>query len=176
MFLSQIDFIHAHLAQGWFASRSIPTLQVPQINRPHGAGGQPELACYLSGRSHFTRQSHGVLKPLRKRRLARQQGHLLALHAAVRALHPVNLDEHRRRKRAPGKIADRPLAAVVQFAELTAATGALDLSISSFSPYPQFQRLRLLVNLMLIDLVSRPSQNPGELVIRRQTASLAQVQ
>jgi hypothetical protein len=29
---------------------------------------------------------------------------------------------------------------------------------------------------MLIDLVARPSQDPGELVIRRQTASLAQVQ
>jgi hypothetical protein len=29
---------------------------------------------------------------------------------------------------------------------------------------------------MLIDPVPRPSQNPGELVIRRQTASLARVQ
>jgi hypothetical protein len=101
---------------------------------------------------------------------------ILLLIALVLPLHPINLNKYRRRKRAPGKIPHRPLAGVVQFAELTAATGAPDLSISSFTPYPQFQRLCFLGDIMLIDLVPRPSQDPRELVIRRQTASLAQVQ
>jgi hypothetical protein len=61
---------------------------------------------------------------------------ILLLIALVLPLHPINLNKYRRRKRAPGKIPHRPLAGVVQFAELTAATGAPDLSISSFTPYP----------------------------------------
>jgi hypothetical protein len=77
-------------------------------------------------------------------------------HPAVGTIHPVNLDEHCRRKRAPGKITDRSFAGVVEVTELTAAARALDLSISPFTPDPQLQRPRFFVNLVLVDPVTRP--------------------
>jgi len=51
-----------------------------------------EPSSHLSRRCAFTRLSDGVLEALAERRLARQQRHLLHPHAAVRALHPINLD------------------------------------------------------------------------------------
>src|SRR5437763_13348736 len=50
LLLSQIDFIHAHLRQHWFAPRGRPTLQIAQVDRSHRAWRQVEPERYLSRR------------------------------------------------------------------------------------------------------------------------------
>jgi hypothetical protein len=92
-----------------------------------------------------------------------------------RTLDPIHFRKHRRRKSAPGQIANRPLAGVINLCEFPSATGTLQPSVPSFAPYPQLQRLRLLVDLVLIDPIPGPVQNPGELAIRRQSAILAAI-
>ena len=175
MLLPQVDLIHAHLPQRWGSPRCIPPLQVSQVDRPHSARSQPELPRHLPRRSHFTSQPHGVLKSLRKGSLTRQQRHLLTFHSAVRTLDPMHLHKHRRRKSTPRQIANRPLAGVIDLCQFPPATATLQPSVPSFAPYPQLQRLRLLVNLVLINPIPGPVQNPGELTIRRQSAILADI-
>src|ERR1700688_4826011 len=154
--LSQIDFILPHLAQCWLPPRSIPALQIPQINRSYRARRQPELAPHLPGRSHFTGQSYRVFKPPGKGGFARQQWHLLAFDSAIRTPHPIDLDEHRCHKSTPWKIADCPFADVIELGELPATPTTLDSPIPPFASNPQLQSLGLFVNLMLIDPVPWP--------------------
>ena len=78
-------------------------------------------------------------------------------------------------KSAPGKIANRSLASVINLSEFPSATATLQPSVPSFAAYPQLQRLRLLVDLVLIHTIPGPVQNPGELSIRRQSAILAEI-
>src|SRR5215468_10534384 len=82
---------------------------------------------------------------------------------------------NRRRKRTPWQVPDSSLADVIGAGELPPAAGTLDLSITPFAPYPQLQRLGLLVDLMSINPVPRPVQNSRDLVICRQTASLPEI-
>jgi pimeloyl-ACP methyl ester carboxylesterase len=88
---------------------------------------------------------------------------------------PIHFHKHRRRERAPGKIANCPFAGVINLCEFPSATGTFEPSVPSFAAYPQLQRLRLLVEFVLIDTIPGPVQNPGELSIRRQSAILAEI-
>src|SRR5262249_39791188 len=109
----------------------------------------------------------------RERSFARQQGNLLALHSAIWAIHPIHFHDHRRSKGTPGKIADLPLAGVIDVGKLPPAPRTLDLAIPPLAPYPQLQRFGLLIDLVLVNPITGPRQNLGELVVCRQTASLA---
>jgi hypothetical protein len=60
--LAKVDLIHTHLFRRLLATRGTPTLQIPQVDRSHRAGNQPELPSDLAYRCAFTRQSHRILE------------------------------------------------------------------------------------------------------------------
>ena len=119
-------------------------------------------------------RAHRVLDAPGERRLARQQGRLLPLHAAVQDLDSIHLKEYRRLELAPRQVPHRALADVVYLRELPATAGTLELAVSPFASRPQLQGLGSLVNLVTTDPVAQPAQYPGELVVGRQPTSLSE--
>src|SRR5262249_60178308 len=120
----------------------------------------------------LARHSYGIFKSFTERRLARQQRHLLHLHAAVRALHPVHFDVHRRLEYSPRQVAHCPLACVVGFGELAPAPGTFQLAVAALPPHPQPQLRSRLIDLVAIDPIAGPSQDFGELALSLQPESL----
>jgi SAM-dependent methyltransferase len=143
----------AHLL---FSERALIQWRSRHKSDPRRAGGHP----------------YRVLEPPGERRLARQQGHLLPLHAAVRALDPIHLNEDGRPELAPRQVPHGALADVTDLRELPATTATLDLAVAPFASHPQLQCLGFLVDRVAIDPVARPAQYPGELVVSWQLTSL----
>ena len=170
----QMDFIHAHQLQRGLAPRCRPALQIAQIDGAHRAGRQSESPRHLPSRGALTRLAHGVLKPLAERSFARQLRHLLDLDPAIRAAHPIDLDHHRGPELHARQIPHLPLADIVRVLQLPAASRADQLPIAPLAPNPQLQRLRLLVDLVPVHPIPRPSQQFGEFVIS-QTAQCTEI-
>src|SRR5713226_6603784 len=169
-----MDFIHAHLTQGRFAPPRSPAFQVPQIYCPDRALRQSKLARYSPRCRAFTCHAHCILKPLGKGRLAWQHQYFLPLDSAIWALHPKHLDVHSRAEFAPRQITHGALPDIVDPPYLPSASGTFHVPIAPLPPHPQLQCLGFLVNLVLVDPVSGPHQNPGVLFVRRQSPSLAE--
>src|SRR5215475_8544397 len=89
------------------------------------------------------------------------QRHFLHLHAAVRALHPVHFDVHRRLEYSPRQVAHCPLSCVVGFSELAPAPGTFQLAVATLPPHPQPQLRSPLIDLVAIDPIAGPSQDIG---------------
>jgi hypothetical protein len=71
--LAKVDLIHTHLFQRLLATRGTPTLQIPQVDRSHRAGNQPELPSirvaltsfnWLDGGKASSRHWRGRRKPV----------------------------------------------------------------------------------------------------------------
>src|SRR5208282_2355489 len=58
-----------------------------------------------------------------------------------------------------------PLVSVRRRFELAPTTRALKFAVAPFPPHPQLQLLFPFVDLILVDLISRPSQHPRPLVL-----------
>src|SRR5215472_18678240 len=144
----------------------MPSLQVPQIDRPHGARGQTHVPRHLSRRRTLTSLPHRLFETLAEWRLTRQLCDLLRPYPTMRALHPVGLHHHRRPVLKAGQVAYFALA---DFVDLTGrhvlpTTRANQLQSCFLPPHPQLQFLARLVNLHAIDPVPGPSQHPRPVV------------
>jgi len=119
-------------------------------------------------------QTDGVLEALGKRRFARQLGRFLAFDPAAGTLHAVDLDEYRGLELAPGQVAHGPFGDIAEIAEFAAAAGALDFAVAAFATDPQPQFFGLLIDFVLVDAITGPVEDFGELVVCQQLPSLAQ--
>src|SRR6202040_1088318 len=158
LLLAQIDLIHSHLPQRRLPSFPCPALQIAQIDGSHRAAGQPKLSRHTPHRGTLTGQPHSLFEALAKRRFARQLRHFLRLDPAVRTAHPIQLHHHRRQKLETGQITYLPLVAVIGMGQLPPTTRANQFLVPMLAPNPQFQRLALLIDFVLVDPISRPPQ------------------
>src|SRR5262249_42235823 len=72
LFLSQMDLVHAHLPQRRFPPRSVPALQVTQIDAAYGALCQPKLPGDTARRRALTGLPYSLFEAFAKACLARQ--------------------------------------------------------------------------------------------------------
>jgi hypothetical protein len=127
------------------------------------------MPSHLSRCGTFAGLPDRIFEPFAERRLAWQLRDLLHLDAAIGAAHSIHLDDYRRAELHARQIADFPLAHVMRVLQLTAATRANQLPISSLAPYPQFERLGPFIDLMPIDPVPWPTEQFRQFVVS-QTA------
>ena len=134
---------------------------------------KPKLPRHPPRRGALAGLPHRIFEALAEGRFARQQRHLLGLHPAVRAAHPVQFD-------APqwswyskqGKIAHFPLVGLDDGAHRSPATGTDQLLVAAFAPHPQLQRLGRLIDLRPVNLVSRPPQDLRPVVLPHTAESI----
>ncbi len=85
-----------------------------------------------------------------------------------------HLDDHRCAELHARQIAHFPLTYIVRVLQLAAAARANQLPISALAPYPQFERLGPLIDLMPVDSIARPSQQFRQFVVS-QTAECNEI-
>src|SRR4029434_7831887 len=106
--------------------------------------------------------------------LGRQLRDLLHLDAAVGAAHSVHLNDDRCPELHAWQIAYFPLAYIVRVLQLAAASQANQLPISALAPYPQFERLGSLIDLVSVDSIARPTEQFRQFVVS-QTAECTEI-
>jgi len=111
--------------------------------------------------------AHRVFEVLAERRLARQLRNRFHLQPALRAAHSVELHHHKGLILSPRQIPHRALPDLLDLPAAAATSRADQDLIAALAPYPEFQRPRLLVNLMPVNAVPRPVQNLGEFSSRQ---------
>src|SRR6266576_2138104 len=155
--LAKVDLIHTHLFQRLLAPRGTPSLEIPQVDRSHRAGGHAELPGHLAYRGAFARQPHRVFKALAKRRFTRQLRDPLDLDPTLRTAHPVHFDDYRRSIFAPRQVAYFPFVIIMSVGKLSSASRTDKFAVAAFPPHPQPQRLGGLIDLVPKDSVARPT-------------------
>jgi len=133
----------------------------------HRPRRQSILPRHLPGRRGLARQTHRVFEVLAERRLARQLRNRFHLQPALRAAHSVELHHHKGLILSPRQIPHRALPDLLDLPAAAATSRADQDLIAALAPYPEFQRPRLLVNLMPVNAVPRPVQNLGEFSSRQ---------
>ena len=98
-----------------------------------------------------------------------------AIDLTIRATRSVELYHYRRAVLRPRQIAYLPLIAVVPICELAPTARANQLPVSTLAPHPQLQRLGWLIDFVLVDPISRPSQHPRPVVFSHRSASVTRV-
>jgi len=169
LLLAEMDLIHPHPPQRRLPPRRRPSLQIPQIDASRRAFGQAKLFAHPPRGRTLASLPHRVLEPFAERRFARQLRHLLRLQSAVRALHPVLLDHHRRPVFEARKMAHLALVDVGDLLGAAPAPGADQHPIPTLAPHPQLQPFGRFINLASPHPIAGPSQNPRPVVIS-QTA------
>lgn len=162
--IRQEDFVAPHRPQRQLAPGCISELRVTRVDRTHRAERQPPaLPRRLQGRDALSPTAFSNLL---------QEGTLMGscktfslLNAALGAVHPVNLDEHRGLELSPRQVPYCPLTEATGLRELPGASGTLDLPVAPLVSHPQPQHLGLLINLVPAHLMARPPQNLGELPV-----------
>lgn len=162
------DFVAPHRPQRRLAPGCPAGFRVTQVDRTHRAGWQPPVPRHVQGRVALASQPRCVFKPLAGRHLGGQLQDLLPLDAALRAVHPVDLDQHRSLELSPRQVPHCPLTEVTDLGELPGASGTLDLPVTPLVAHPQPQHLGLLINVVSAHLMARPPLNLGELPVAWQ--------
>jgi hypothetical protein len=135
----------------------VPPFEVAYIDSPHRGLRQLESASYLTGRRAFAGLSDNLFEAFAERRLGGQLLDPLHSNSAFRTSQPMHFYYHRCPINAPGQIADFSFPHIVHLVQPPSASATLKSSPERLSPYPQFQRLRLFVQLMPIHSILRPS-------------------
>src|ERR1035441_6547611 len=100
-----------------------------------------------------------VLKPFAVGRLAGQLRHLLRLHSARRAIHPIQFHHHRGLILKARQIPDLSFIHLVHLVHPSSAARTGHAAIPPLAPDPQLELLVLFVDLLLIDPIARESQH-----------------
>src|ERR1035441_4871626 len=114
-----------------------------------------------------------VLKPFAVGRLAGQLRHLLRLHSARRAIHPIQFHHHRGLILKARQIPDLSFIHLVHLVHPSSAARTGHAAIPPLAPDPQLELLVLFVDLLLIDPIARESQHLRPVVLHDQPSLVA---
>jgi hypothetical protein len=109
--------------------------------------------------------ANGIFEPLAEGRFARQQRDAFDLYSAIRALYPMDLNDHCRQQRTPGQIPYLSLAKVMIILELPPTAGTHQLPIPPLPADPKTKALARFIDLMPVHPVPRPLQDFREIVV-----------
>src|SRR5260370_560312 len=130
-----------------------------------GQACESESPGHLPRRCAFARLPHHLFESIAEGSLARQLFYSLGLDPTVRTPNPIQLDRHGRPEFEACQI---PYFSLVDFMDLAhplSASGTDQPPVPGFPPHPQLQCLGLLVNLVLVHPIPRPSQNLRPLAV-----------
>src|ERR1017187_1787446 len=106
-------------------------------------------------------------------RAPRQLRHLLRLHSARRAIHPIQFHHHRGLILKARQIPDLPFIHLVHLVHPSSAARTGHAAIPPLAPDPQLELLVLFVDLLLIDPIARESQHLRQVVLHDQPSLVA---
>src|ERR1017187_10161019 len=143
--------------------RSMPRTALCQTHPPR----------HLPRRGALTGLPHRVLKPFAVGRLAGQLRHLLRLHSARRAIHPIQFHHHRGLILKARQIPDLSFIHLVHLVHPSSAARTGHAAIPPLAPDQQLELLVLFVDLLLIDPIARESQHLRPVVLHDQPSLVA---
>ena len=157
--LSPVNLIHSHLLERRLAAMLVPPLEVAHVDSPHSGLRQLESPSHLTSRRTFTGLTDYLFEPLAERRLGRQLLDLFHSDSAFRTPQAMHFHHYRRPIYAPWQIPDFTLAHIIHSMQSSPTPTTLKPPVDRLAPDPQFQCLRLFVQLVPIYPIPRPSQD-----------------